>query len=198
MLGAIAGLAERHRFVKPALDRPEELERLRGCDARAVMRELRIPFWRIPWIARDLRQRMAREITEGRVSLFPGIAPLLPRLAQAGLRLAIVTSNALPNVQRLLGDQAALFSTLSCGAALFGKARRFRSVARALGFKGDQVLCVGDELRDIEAARLVGLRAGAVAWGYAHPVSLRARRPDAWFETVEDLGRQLLGDAKRS
>jgi phosphoglycolate phosphatase-like HAD superfamily hydrolase len=30
-------------------------------------------------------------------------------------------------------------------------------------------ICIGDELRDIEAAKAAGMDSGAVAWGYALP-----------------------------
>jgi hypothetical protein len=34
------------------------------------------------------------------------------------------------------------------------------------------VICIGDETRDIEAARATGLASGAVTWGYAKPAIL--------------------------
>jgi phosphoglycolate phosphatase len=38
---------------------------------------------------------------------------------------------------------------------------------RRAGAQRSETLCVGDEVRDIEAARKAGLPAAAVAWGYA-------------------------------
>ena len=36
----------------------------------------------------------------------------------------------------------------------------------------ESVLCVGDEMRDAEAAKELGLDFAAVAWGYTNPAQL--------------------------
>lgn len=61
---------------------------------------------------------------------------------------------------------------------------------RAAGVADADVLSVGDEVRDIEAARKVKLAAGAVTWGYATPEILQAQRPSAIFETTDDVLRE--------
>ena len=53
-------------------------------------------------------------------------------------------------------------------------------------------IAIGDEVRDIEAARAAGMACGAVAWGYAAPETLRALRPDLLFERMEDIALALL------
>ncbi len=187
-LQTMGPLADRYRFRKIA---PEQIERLRGCDSRALMRELGVSLWKVPWIAAELRRRMAAEIDA--IALFPGIGDLLRELARAKVEMAIVTSNAFENVCRVLGPElAGVFGQLSCGASLFGKARRFKQVVRRSRLPSETVLCVGDELRDLQAARAIGLRAGAVSWGYASPALLRAHQPDELFETVDALWKRLL------
>ena len=61
---------------------------------------------------------------------------------------------------------------------------------RAAGVAEADVLSVGDEVRDIEAARQMRLAAGAVTWGYATADILRAQRPSAVFETTDDVLRE--------
>jgi phosphoglycolate phosphatase-like HAD superfamily hydrolase len=48
---------------------------------------------------------------------------------------------------------------------------------------------IGDEMRDMDAANAAGIAFGGVAWGYADPAALRARNPQAWFDTVADIPR---------
>ena len=52
------------------------------------------------------------------------------------------------------------------------------------GVRPSEVICVGDEIRDAEAARAVGAAFGAVAWGYTDLEALRAHRPEMVFECV--------------
>jgi phosphoglycolate phosphatase len=53
-------------------------------------------------------------------------------------------------------------------------------------------IAIGDEVRDIEAARAAGAACGAVTWGYAAPETLRALQPDLLFERMEDIVHALL------
>jgi len=163
-----------------------EIERLRGCDTRQILSRLRVPGWKLPFIARHVRRRLADDAET--IQLVPGAKTLLRRLAGQGIVLGVVSSNSAANVRRILGPEAAaLIEHYACGASLFGKAARFRKVVRRARVKPEQTLCVGDETRDIEAAREAGLACGAVAWGYARREILAARRPTWLFETPDEV-----------
>ncbi len=159
---------------------PAEAEALRGETPREVLRRLGIPPWQIPRIALHLR-RAAQAAPPP--PLFPGIPDLLHRLAGAGITLAIASSNTEAQIARTLGPAlAALIAHRATEASLFGKAARFRRLLRASGTAPGAALAIGDETRDIEAARAAGIAVGAVAWGYATPALLAAQRPDALFQ----------------
>jgi len=53
--------------------------------------------------------------------------------------------------------------------------------------KPHEVLAIGDETRDVDAAREVGMRAGSVLWGYAAEELLSAMQPDVMFRTPQDI-----------
>ena len=119
---------------------------------------------------------------------------MLRSLSEMGLHLAIVSSNREDTIRRILGpDTARLIATYSCGAALFGKARKFRQVLRRTGFRPDEAIAIGDEVRDIQAARRTGLASGAVGWGYATPELLREHRPTLEFGSVAEIAQRLAG-----
>ena len=103
---------------------------------------------------------------------------MLRTLRNSGLMLALVSSDNEANARRQLGEAARLFSHFDCGASLFGKAAKFRRVVRRAGVAAAQAISIGDEVRDIEAARAAGIACGAVMWGYAAPDALRALGPD--------------------
>lgn len=171
------------------LNRPDDAaaEALRGMDTAAVLRALGVARWRLPAIAARLRA-MAAEAPPP--PLFPGIAALLPRLAGAGLRIGIASSNSEPQIRRTLGAElAGLVGCYAAEASLFGKAARFRRILRATRVPTAATIAIGDEPRDVAAAREAGVIAGAVAWGYATPASLRSTTPDVFFETVEEIAR---------
>ena len=64
------------------------------------------------------------------------------------------------------------------------------------GVGAAQAIAIGDEVRDIEAARAAGIACGAVTWGYAAPEALRALGPDLVFERMEDIAPSLMARDK--
>jgi phosphoglycolate phosphatase len=60
---------------------------------------------------------------------------------------------------------------------------------RQLGLQTDELLYVGDELRDIEACKKAGVRIVAVAWGYDPLPLLVSGNPDGIAKTPEELLR---------
>jgi phosphoglycolate phosphatase len=164
---------------------PGDRERLSRLDTRAILSHLHIPPWKLPLIARHLRRLAARDID--RIRLFPGAPAMLAGLAASGMELAIVSSNAEVNVRRVLGPAAGHFRSLACGTALLGKAARIRGVLRRTGTEPADALLIGDEARDIAAAKATGIASAGVAWGYTEPAALRALSPTLFFERIEDV-----------
>ena len=183
-------VADRFGFRKVAAD---EVDALRHGSTSEILRKLEIPRWKLPRVARHFRQLKAEQAQD--IPLCPGVAEMLQVLSDNGLRLALVSSDSEANARRKLGPAAALFAHYDCTAALFGKPSRFRRVLRRARVNAAQAIAIGDETRDIEAARANGMFCGAVTWGYAAPAALRGRNPDLVFDTIADIPRALLGGA---
>jgi phosphoglycolate phosphatase len=173
-----------HHGLPPICE--EKAESLRKLTPKAIINELEIPAWKIPFIAADVRQRAADNVDQ--IKLFDGIDALLGQLHAAGVKIAMVSSNGETAVREVLGpDNAARVEQFACGAALFGKAQIFRKVIRKAGSTPERTLCIGDEVRDIEAAREAGTDCGAVTWGFATRCILDASAPDYLFDEVSDI-----------
>ena len=186
-LSIVDDLAERFRFRRV---HPDEVEGLRKRSTREVIDYLGISRWKLPFIARHLRARFGANTHQ--IQLFEGIRPMLKTLHDAGLRLVICSSNSEANVRAILGpEESSLVESFHCGSGLFGKVRKFRGVIRDSKLPPQEILAIGDESRDIDAAREVGIGAGAVLWGYANPDLLVAMKPDLAFETPEQIVARL-------
>jgi phosphoglycolate phosphatase len=167
-----------------------DVDMLRHAGTRDILHHLDVPLWKVPMIASHMRRLKAAHIAE--IPLFDGVDAMLRALADAGLRLALVSSDSNANVRRVLGKSAALFNDFECGAAIFGKAAKFRRILKRAGVDAAQAIAIGDETRDLEAARETGIACGAVTWGYAAPNALKAREPDLIFERMDDIARTLI------
>jgi len=165
-------------------------ERLRSLRPREILRELGLAWWKLPFFTRFMRTRMTTDLHD--IALFDGTHQLLSRLADAHVQLGIVTTNAERNVRDRLGSvSAGLVTHYACDISMFGKASRIRKLVADAGVPRSRVILVGDEIRDIEAARSAGIASGAVAWGYATPEALRSAGPTEFYETMEAMATGL-------
>ena len=99
------------------------------------------------------------------------------RPAALGIKTAIVSSDSEASVRQVLGPTASLITRFDCGAAVFGKHWKFRRVARKLGAKPSETICIGDEIRDIEAADAAGMDSARSPGATRFPPRCRRRGP---------------------
>jgi phosphoglycolate phosphatase len=178
----INGVADKFGFRRIT---DNDISALRRAGLSEIFERLKVPRRKLPAIVRHLR-RLKTEQAAG-IPLFPGVEAMLRALADAGVRLALVSSDNEANARLQLGAaNVALFSAFDCGASMFGKAVKFRRVVRRAGARPASAIAIGDEVRDIEAAR------AAAAWGYSAPEALHAHEPDIVFERMVDVASILL------
>ena len=180
-------LAETHGFKRVE---PEEYEHFRNLHGATLLRELKLPLWKLPRVVSDMRRRMAEH--PGHLSLFPGTGDVLHRLSISGIQLAIVSSNSRENVERVLGaSNASLFGHFACGVSMFGKAAKLRQVLRRSRIPAEHAIYIGDEIRDGEAARQARVAFGAVTWGQHDERVLREQRPAEVFRAPQEIADRL-------
>ncbi|MBR9824879.1 MAG: HAD hydrolase-like protein [Alphaproteobacteria bacterium] len=191
---AMGDVADKHN-LGPMCE--ERAEALRTMTPKQIMAELKIPTWKLPFIAADVRA-MAAENTD-KIKLYDGVSDALKGLHEQGLKLAVVSSNGENAVREVLGEElTALFDQFACGAALFGKASVFKKVIKKAGACPERTLCIGDEVRDIDAAREAGCDCAAVSWGFATSEILEAQLPDAVFDCRHDMAEFAASPARIS
>lgn len=187
LAGELVPLADRFGFRRTS---EAEIAELRGRGTRHILARLGVPLWKLPFVARHLHRRLAED--SDKIALVPGAKSVIRRLAGQGVILGVVSSNSAANVRRILGPEvAALVEHYECGAGPFSKKAKFRKLVRRARIKPCDTLCIGDETRDIEAAKAAGLACGAVSWGYATRELLASCAPTWVFETPDDIAQRL-------
>jgi phosphoglycolate phosphatase len=171
--------------------KPEEIGTFRDLSSREVLNRLAMPRLRLPVLAAYMRRQFGEN--REKIPLFPGASDMLRSLHAAGVKIALVSSNAEDNVRHVLGPATHLVHHYACGASLWGKAVKFRRAVRTLRQSASTTTTIGDEIRDIEAARQAGLHAGAITFGYNSRNALASAHPDHLFDSYEDLVRVVLG-----
>ncbi len=164
----------------------------RNLGARQILRESGIPLHRLPSWIRELKEEQRHEIPAMKPP--EGLTEALFALKEAGLSLGIVTSNSRGNVQLFLESNGwtQQFDHLESGSSLFGKSRLIKRVITRAGYPVAEVVYVGDEERDVEAARQANVSPVAVSWGYNSREVLARSQPDHLLDRPEELLRLFL------
>jgi phosphoglycolate phosphatase len=129
---------------------------------------------------RDAFLEHYRERTCVHTRLFPGIAELLAVLRARSIAWGIVTNKATRFTERVVSGLALEPACVVCGDTtphLKPHPAPLEYAAKLLELPAPECLYLGDDLRDIQAARAAGMRPVAVQWGYHHP---EAGGPYTW------------------
>ena len=121
----------------------------------------------------------AAEDADG-LKLFPGWPSVLAELAGRGHQLGILSSNSESNIRTTLRANGVEnhFDFVVGYPKLFGKAKALRRIIRQHNTDREQLLYVGDEVRDVEAAKKAKVPVAACKWGFHAEPLLTAAKPD--------------------
>lgn len=172
--------------------RDSEVPRLKKLPIPELLKQLEFPLYKLPVVLAKARREMGREIEA--IRMFEGMSQMLDGLRKAGLRLGIVTSNSINNVQSCLATNGVLeqFDFVHAAKNLFGKHRALGRLMKKMNLSSDCVIYVGDESRDIEASRRVNIPVIAVSWGFQDRERLKKMSPDFLADIPADIEKFVL------
>jgi phosphoglycolate phosphatase len=132
---------------------------------KGLMKKVGVSKYKIPLFIHRVRKLMNAHM--GEVKSFPEMKTMLMELKK-GRKLVLVTSNSRENVRIFLKNNKMeeVFDFIIAGVGIFGKSKHMKKAVKIAKVEKMQTLCVGDEVRDIEAANKAGLKIVAVSWGF--------------------------------
>ena len=173
----------------------EDVEYLRGRRPREILKHLGISIFKLPFVIRKVRRKINSNIAllSPSVDLFP----ILKLLKNNGCQIGIVTTNIEENVKNFLHannlDQFDFFYTAK---KIFGKDKTISKIIKDMKLDKSVVYFVGDEVRDIEAGKKVGINTIAVSWGYNTKAALDKENPDYLIDFPLELEKIILHSDK--
>ncbi|MEM9005093.1 MAG: HAD hydrolase-like protein [Cyanobacteria bacterium P01_F01_bin.86] len=171
----------------------EEVDALKGLNARQLIRYTGIPVLKIPALLRRLRTELRQRSTQ--IPACAGIPTIIRALYEEEHTLAIVTSNMPDVVQTFLAIHQIqdCFVSIDGGGTLFGKGRLIVRTMQQNLFTPEHTVYVGDEVRDVDAARFAGIRSASVTWGFNSRNALIRANPNWLIDNPEAL--RAIADA---
>ena len=166
---------------------PEEVKLLQDLSSQEIIRRSGISIFKLPFLLRRVKIELSREIHQ--LQPIAGIPEVLIALKQANCRLGIVTSNDEENVRAFLKSHGLqnLFEFVYSGTALFGKNKVLNRLLKQKQIHHYSAIYVGDETRDIEAAKQVKIKSIAVSWGFNSKQALVRQNPDFLIHHPQEL-----------
>ena len=176
---------------RPEKYTPKQVEAFRDLSIPELIRALKIPRWKAPLLLMRGRKQITHHLHG--IPLHKGMPELIQKLHADGIALYVLSSNSTENVHAYLRrhDLQQYFVGAYGGASLLGKAPRLLKLMEQEGIDATDSWYVGDEIRDVTAARAVGLHSASVSWGYNTHGVLALKDPDVIVDTPTELLKVL-------
>ncbi len=154
-----------------------DLKDLRNMNFLQLIAHFKFPIWKIPTLAKKIKEDLYKEVDK--IPIFPGIVELVKGLKQRGFHLAVLSSDLKQTIDKFLElHKIALFDHIQCEPDILGKAKLIKRFLNRHSLATKDVIYIGDEVRDIEACRSVGIQIISVTWGFNDADSLHELKPD--------------------
>ncbi len=166
--------------------KPEDIEPLRNMTQNEILRFFKVPIYKIPFIV----TRYHKEFNEiiDTLSPFDRIPDVLQTLSQK-YKLGILSSNSEENIIKFLVNNKLdkLFDFIHSQPQIFGKSSSLKKIMRLYNIKPEQMIYVGDEVRDIQAAHQAQIPIISVTWGANSRKLLSGYKPDYLIDKPEEI-----------
>lgn len=165
------------------------LKEIRSKTYRQLMKEYKLSWLKLPWVV-SMTRKTQTELTKiiDRLKPFPDIKSTLAALKRKKIKLGILTSNIEDNVNRFISaNNLPVFDFIHCERNFFGKDIALKNLIQKYRLDKNSTIYVGDELRDIEACKKIGIKIVAVGWGFNTEKLLINHNPDYFINQPKEL-----------
>lgn len=164
--------------------REEELPELKKFHLKSLIwKRLGFRLFLFPLILKRGREEYHKLVSE--VQLFSGIQELVNALRAKGYSVGIVSSSRQDTITALM-KRFGIHMDFIYQCDLFSKAKTLKQVIKDRGLLLKETIYIGDEVRDLESCRKIGLDIISVTWGLNSKEALKQAGGDT-VDTREEL-----------
>lgn len=123
---------------------------------------LKLPY--VIKMIKDMQVELEKEMKN--IKFFPGVKKFLYDLKNKGYKLVIISSNRVENIHKFIEHNSLnIFDFIHGKTDLFGKAGYIGKFLQDFKLEKSEVIYIGDEIRDVEACKKIGIKMIGVSWG---------------------------------
>ena len=173
-----------------------DIQHFRSLTWHKIAREMQIPFYKIPKIVTIAFKEYKRLISE--LEPCAGIVEMIKELALKEIPMALLSSNTVENVHLFLTNHKIdSFLWIEGTSGILNKAKDIKKRLKKHKISTNEVIYIGGEIRDIEAAHNCGLKVIAVTWGFHTADFLESYQPDYLVNEpreIEEIVNRLIDE----
>jgi phosphoglycolate phosphatase len=163
-----------------------ELYEMRGLSIPAILSKLGISIFMLPSLIHNTKKYMHKRLND-LIPIF-GMPEVLRNFKQMQIPMALLTSNSSENVLPFLDRyDCNVFDWFDFDVNLFNKSRHIRLQVHKRKLMESNCIYIGDEIRDIKAAKDNRIPIISVTWGLNPVVLLQKHKPDYLIDTPANL-----------
>ncbi|MCX6751433.1 MAG: HAD family hydrolase [Candidatus Nomurabacteria bacterium] len=123
---------------------------------------------------------------------YEGISDLIKKFKKSGIKLFIISSDdsdtLLPEIKNF--DLENVFDEIVFG--VHNKEEGAREIVEANNLNRSETIFIGDSNHEIEVGKKLGIKTGAVTWGFSSESRLKSENPDFLIHSLEELEKVIL------
>ena len=171
--------------------KPEEIETLRNMTQKEMIKYFKIPIYKIPILVAKYHKEFNKIIDT--LLPFKDMKQVIKQLSEK-YNLGILSSNSQENIEKFLyaNNISQFFKFIHSQPQIFSKSFSIKKIMRFYKLKNNNIIYIGDEVRDIEAAKQAKIPIISVSWGANSKQLLQKYYPNYLVDNPEELLNILL------
>ena len=151
---------------------------LKTLSIKEILQYLKIPKRKVPLIIFQVRQEIKKNMDQ--ILPISNILITLKTLKENRIKLFILSTNSKENINLFLkfNKSEALFDHIYSDKSFFSKEKKLKKIMKKHNMIPGCTFYIGDESRDVHAAKCSKIKSIAVTWGFESQENLIRCRPD--------------------
>jgi phosphoglycolate phosphatase len=163
-----------------------EISKLKKMSFKEIHKYFGIKFYELPKLVKRAKEEFNKIADD--VSLIRGMDAVIKELRAEGKVLGILTSNNVGNVEKVLqNNNLEYFNFIYESEKIGGKGKILSNIVKKHGFSAEKTVYIGDEPRDIVAAKKAAIAGVGVTWGLKSKNDLQSEGADFIFENPRGI-----------
>lgn len=176
-------MAKKHNFKKMDWN---EIEIMRKMPVNERFKYMKMPMIKVPFYAAEYYSLYKEALPD--LNMNRGVEGLIEQLNEFGMKIAVISSNSEYNIRIFLKSKKINYiKDILCSHHLFEKDKIISKFLKRHKLKKDEVIYIGDELRDIKACKKAGIKIIWVDWGLDLFATIEPANPDYTVSFADEI-----------